>query len=348
MVNSSGTIRQTIEERKNKGYGIVSEILAILDEIPLGRYKLEIGLKLRQAMLINGILFNSEAWHSVSESELRLLEVVDEHLLRSLVKGQAKTPLEFIYLETGAIPIRFIISSRRLIFHQTILQREDKELTKRIYKAQKNDQTTGDFVKLLSEDFKLINRTQEDRRIQMTNRKAYKQQIKKDIKEAAFNYLTEKQKEHSKVKDIQYVSLSTQKYLLSPVFTNEEVRLLFALRSRGTECKSNFKQKYAHTNLLCFLCKAQNEDQQHILSCKVIQKEFKTDELSNGIIKYEDIFSEEISKQKTVTSLFNKLFKIRNTLIEKMNSQEAPSNADVVLEMSDPLHPCIVNLSSGK
>ena len=67
LVNSSGTIRQTIEERKNKGYGIVSEILAILDEIPLGRYKLEIGLKLRQAMLINGILYNSEAWHSVSE-----------------------------------------------------------------------------------------------------------------------------------------------------------------------------------------------------------------------------------------------------------------------------------------
>ena len=106
----------------------------------------------------------------------------------------------------------------------------------------------------------------------MTNKKAYKQQVKKDIKEAAFKYLTEKQKEHSKVKDIEYLSLSTQKYMLSPVFTNEEVR--YALRSRGTECKSNFKNKYAHTNLLCLLCKAQNEDQQHILSCKVIQNEF--------------------------------------------------------------------------
>ena len=61
----------------------------------------------------------------------------------------------------------------------------------------------------MSEDFKLINRIQEDSSIQMTNRKAYKHQIKKDIEEAAFNYLTEKQKEHSKVKDIQYLSLST-------------------------------------------------------------------------------------------------------------------------------------------
>ena len=166
LVNSSGTIRKTIEERKGKGYGIVSEIIAILEEIPLGRHKLEIGLKLRQAMLINGILFNSEAWHSVSETELRILEVIDEHLLRALVKGHAKTPLEFLYLETGSIPIRFIIASRRLMYHQTILQRTENELTKRIYTAQLNDPTPGDFVELLSEDFRLIDETQEDEIIQ--------------------------------------------------------------------------------------------------------------------------------------------------------------------------------------
>ena len=104
----------------------------------MGRHKLEIGLKLRQAMLINGILFNSEALNSVSETEQRKLEVTDEHLVRALVKGQAKTPLEFLYLETGSIPIRFIIASRRLLYHQTILQREEEELTKRIYTAQSN------------------------------------------------------------------------------------------------------------------------------------------------------------------------------------------------------------------
>ena len=71
IVNNSGTNRKTIEERKNKGYGIVSEITAILEEIPLGRYKHEIGLKLRQAMFLNGILYNSEAWHSISEEEIK-------------------------------------------------------------------------------------------------------------------------------------------------------------------------------------------------------------------------------------------------------------------------------------
>ena len=84
---------------------------------------MEIGLKLRQAMLLNGMLYNSEAWHAITETEIRLLETVDEQLLRSLVKGHAKTPLEFLYLEAGTTTIRFILSSRRLTYHQTILKR---------------------------------------------------------------------------------------------------------------------------------------------------------------------------------------------------------------------------------
>jgi hypothetical protein len=48
LINKSGKPKQTIEQREAKGYGIVSEILAILEEIPLGAYRLEMGLKLRQ------------------------------------------------------------------------------------------------------------------------------------------------------------------------------------------------------------------------------------------------------------------------------------------------------------
>ena len=73
----------------------------------------------RQAVLINGVLFYSEAWHAIKENEVKILESIDEHLLRSIVGAHAKTPLEFLYLETGTMPIRFIISSRRLLYQQT-------------------------------------------------------------------------------------------------------------------------------------------------------------------------------------------------------------------------------------
>ena len=157
FIDNTGKIRSTIEERKNRGYGIVSEILAIIEEIPLGKYRMEIGLKLRQAMLLNGMLFNSEAWHSLSSNEIKILESVDEHLLRGLVRGHSKTPLDFFYLEAGAVPIRFLISSRRMVYLKTILNRNYEELTKRIYNQQKLDPTSGDFYLLVKEDFNSIN-----------------------------------------------------------------------------------------------------------------------------------------------------------------------------------------------
>merc|ERR1712240_960249 len=118
---------------------------------------MEIGLTLRQAMFINAILYNSEAWHRLTEPEIRMLEEVDETLLRSLVKAHSKTPLEFLYLETGAIPIKFIISSRRIMYLHTILSRSRNELTRRVYNVQKEIETKGDFYHLVRKDFEMIN-----------------------------------------------------------------------------------------------------------------------------------------------------------------------------------------------
>ena len=42
------------------------------------------------------------------------------------------------------------------MYHQTILQRNEKELTKRIYTAQLKYPTPGGVVKLLSEVFRII------------------------------------------------------------------------------------------------------------------------------------------------------------------------------------------------
>ena len=99
---------------------------------------------------------------------------------------------------------------------------------------------------------------------------------------------------------------------------------------------------------MCVLCKDQEDSQQHVLKCKTLLNKYKSEGITSGEISYDDIFSEEILKQKVVTSLFSNLFKTRESLLEKINSQSAPSNTEVMLEMSDPLHPSIVNSSFGK
>ena len=77
-------------------------------------------------------------------------------LLRFLLGSHSKAPLEMLYLESGAIPIRFILSSRRMNYLQTILKREDEELTKRVLKAQLEDALEGDFASLVKMDFEVM------------------------------------------------------------------------------------------------------------------------------------------------------------------------------------------------
>ena len=104
-------------------------------------------------MLINGMLSSSEAWSDVKDGDIKLLEDVDEFLLRSLFKAHSKTPLEFLHLETGTVPLRYIIESRRINHLHNILSKSESELIHRLYKAQKIKTCKGDRIELVSKDF---------------------------------------------------------------------------------------------------------------------------------------------------------------------------------------------------
>ena len=60
---------------------------------------------------------------------------------------------KFYYLETAAIPIKHIITYRRIMYLHNILNRSEGELVRRVYIAQKNNPTKGDFIELVKKDF---------------------------------------------------------------------------------------------------------------------------------------------------------------------------------------------------
>ena len=102
--------------------------------------------------------------------------------------------------------------------------------------------------------------------------------------------------------------------MISPIFKNEEVNQLFALRSRTTNCKENFKQKYKNDDLLCGLCHQENEDQPHLLRCDVLSRKLETTQVSRNHIEYNHIFSEDINKQKEISSIYLQLFKLKSDI----------------------------------
>ena len=107
-------------------------------------------------MFINGVLYNSEVWHNLTITDITILGNIDHQFLRYICNGHSKTQIELLYLETQAQPLRHIISIRRNMYLYNILNRNEEELVKCVYRAQKESPTRGDFVKLVENDLQLI------------------------------------------------------------------------------------------------------------------------------------------------------------------------------------------------
>ena len=102
-------------------------------------------LKLR----LNGVLFNSEAWQGLNATDIPLIENIDHQVMKTIFNGHYKTQIEFYYLERGTKPLKQRLASRRIIYLQHILGREDGELVKRVFITQRDNPTSGDFVELV-------------------------------------------------------------------------------------------------------------------------------------------------------------------------------------------------------
>ena len=176
---SDGKNDNTIHDRILRAYSYLSEIRALLTDMPFGKRRLQIGLMLRDAMFVNGVLFNSEAWHSIQLKHLEELELIDRSVMRFIIGAHAKTPSEILYLETATIPLRYIIMIRRILYFQTIVTRNDEELVKRIFDAQMADPVKGDWVNMLKEDFQYLGEEINENEAKTTARYEFKKKHQK-------------------------------------------------------------------------------------------------------------------------------------------------------------------------
>ena len=130
---------------------------------------------------------------------------------------------------------------------------------------------------------------------------------------------------HSKVNNIKYKELEIHNYLKSPLFEDEQNKLLYTLRTRTLDSvKANFKNQYGG-KVDCPLVSWNHGDppsedtQQHLLSCPKIKIELKSEEMACENIKYEHLFGNTL-QQKEVIVLFTNTLNARENLKKKMTN----------------------------
>ena len=194
---------------------------------------------------------------------------MDRSLLKYILNAHSKDQNEFIYLETGVLGIKQIITSRRCLYLHTLLQRNDEKLTKRVYNAlKKNPLLKGDWIELIQVDLEDLGIQLDEEVIQNYTKCEFKSTIRRLLREHMFEDLRNDQKEHSKIRNICYQRFEVQEYLKTHQMNNHEVSLLFALWSRTSK---HFRGNFPfYSDKMCPYCGKDEDSQEHCLKCDTI------------------------------------------------------------------------------
>ena len=234
--------------------------------------------------------------------------------MRNILNAHSKTPIEALYLEMGIIPLRFQLMKRRILYLQKILSRADNEITKQIVLEQKERSIDGDFYDQVKNDMVVLRITDEQL---LESKEKLKEVARRKMNEAAFTYLIDKAKTHSKVNDSLYTNCEGAKYLKHTGFTPDLVRVLFRFRTRTYLVKNNFRNNYRNTNIACPLCEVNEDTQEHIFRCYKLRKGY-SGELN---CCYEDIFSGDCDTLLKVATALRELTQIRENLLRQESLQ---------------------------
>ena len=160
---------------------------------------------------------------------------------------------------------------RRFMYLWHVLHRDTTELISKIYATQKCQSVKGDWALIINEERSKYGITETDENISKMSKTKFKKIVKLKLKTHAIKYLRDLAEPHSKSTGIKNNKFEKQSYFEDRRFSKEEVQLLFTLRTKMLECKTNFSEQY-QKKLQCRLCKAPDsiENEDHLLTCSIL------------------------------------------------------------------------------
>ena len=173
-------------------------------------------------------------------------------------------------------------------------------------------------------------------------KESFKNLVNRQIKALANEYLISLRSRHSKSDKLLHTNCMKE-YLKSEKITVEEKKLLFLMKTRGVNVKTNFKNNFS--NMLCRLCEKQGEDQSeiHLIKCEQIINENNIKDLIQNIT-YTDIFG-KLDKQIAAIKAWKKVFRVWNI---KLNISKLSPSGHQVHQPSGQSASCTLNATANQ
>ena len=314
IIAADGSNTKNLQKRKSKGESAVSQIMSILQNTCFGPYYFQVAIILRNSILANGILTNSEAWYGLNDSDLEILESVDEQLMRRVLEVPSTCPKEMLYLEMGCVPFKYIVASRRLNFLHYILNEDESSLIYKVLKSQSEQPVKDDWYLSVVKDLEEFQLDMDLEEIKELSSFSFHKTVQKSACQKALMDLTKIKLKHTKVKHILHEKLSMQQYLKPNQLTISETKFAFHARTRMLRVKRNYGQ--SSEDKFCPVCKDKNTDdsQDHLLVCEVLVQK---NQLIVEVPEYQDLFCDKIEKLVKITRILQSNYLERIEILKK-------------------------------
>ena len=309
LISSDGTHTKKVQQRSNKGLGVITQIMNILESTYFGKYFFEVALVLRESLFLSSLLLNTEAWVNYTDKDVRILEQCDEILLTKIMDCGTNSSNAMKYLELGVVPVRFEIMKRKLGFLQYILKQNKDSMIYKILKVTSESSVKNDFVYTCKKYMKTLNFEITFEEIEKMSKFSFKKLLKEKIQYAAFSYLEEQKTKQKKIKDIVYSKLEMQEYLVDGDRQTNVSKMIYKARGRTLDIKLHQKWKYSDT--LCSGCQVNEESGEEILRCESFGE-------NEQKISYSWFYSSLVSEQISAGKVMMKKLKAKDKIVEEI------------------------------
>ena len=146
----------------------------------------------------------------------------------------------------------------------------------------------------------------------------FKSLVDKKVNKFAFQYLKDIAGRHSKSLEILkeangMKALKRKAYLSENILSKSDAQLLFKLRTKMLDVKTNFGEMY-NRDLTCRTCKVVNsiENEDHIIKCEALRSEVQREDEE---VSFSYVFM-DIEKQKKAIEVFKAILRKREVLLK--------------------------------
>ena len=305
IITADGKNTRNIQSRFSKGLGQINQIFNIIESVSFGTFTIEIALLLRNSLLVNGILTNSEVWYNLSKTEVDTLEKLDKIFFMKLLCAPRSTPSAAFHLEMGVTPLSIVIKVRRLIYLHNILKSSRSSMLFRFFHTQWQHPTQGDWVQQVKLDMDDFDLKCDLDWIASKSKNSFKTIVKTKANEYTLKVLTERKNSYRKLERLSYVHLETQSYLINHKMTFDEKKHLFLFRTRMSKFEENFKAGKIMTT--CPVCSLHSDSQFNLFQCPIIREKVC------GTTNVDDIYSHDVNVQ--TAKLLKQAMEVREELV---------------------------------